>query len=354
LARAQANAELIPPSAAQSIVGTCKEELFDVPKLVRESVHTRCMAMPLVRSLCETVGLFNKEAAGFVNYGCSSQDVTDSAMALVTRDALDLIEADLGQSITLLLALAASHAGDPMLARNQLQPASITSFGLKCTQWAAPLVRCQQRLASLVENALNLQLGGAVGTQSEMKGKGPQVMALMAAELKLKAPTFAWHAQRDEWLALGCELGLLVGSVGKIAKDLSLLAQFEVGEIDTDESACMVALTAAHRVPQRVAALLAAMPQEHERGLGNWQSGLAEWPALLMSTHGAVRAMVQALSALRVDNQRMHTNLDAQRATLSAKDAAERFGAKLAEHAGALARTQIKALAVLNKPETSD
>jgi 3-carboxy-cis,cis-muconate cycloisomerase len=96
------------------------------------------------------------------------------------------------------------------------------------------------------------------------------------------------------------------------------------------------------------------MPQEHERGLGNWQSGLAEWPALLMSTHGAVRAMVQALSALRVDNQRMHTNLDAQRATLSAKDAAERFGAKLAEHAGALARTQIKALAVLNKPETSD
>ena len=354
LARAQATAEIVPEAAAQSIVGTCKEELFDVPKLVRESMQSRCLATPLVRSLRETVGLFNKQAAGFVSFGCSCQDVTDSAMALVTHDAMNLIKSDLGQAISLLLALATHHADDTMLARAQLQAASVTSFGLKCTQWAIPLARSQQRLLLSMENALKLQLGGAVGTLSEMKGKGPQVMALMATELNLKTPEYAWHTQRDEWLALACELGLLVGSTGKIAKDLSLLAQPEVGEISTDEAACMVALTAAHRVPQRVAALLAAMPQEHERGMGNWQSGLAEWPALLMATHGAGRAIVQALSALQVNSQRMRSNLDDQRASLTAKDATQRFGIKLAAHACEVARTQIGKLSALVNPTAAD
>jgi hypothetical protein len=140
----------------------------------------------------------------------------------------------------------------------------------------------------------------------------PAGHALMAADLKLKAGAFPWHTQRDEWVALGCELGLLVGSLGKIAKDISLMGQYEVGELaeptepgrggssamphKRNPVACMVALAASARAPQRVAALLATMPQEHERALGNWQAELAEWPGLLMSAHGSVRAMAQALA----------------------------------------------------------
>lgn len=373
LARAQAGVGLIPEAAAQSIIGTCKIDLFDVAKIVRESGRAGSIAIPLVKSLKETVGLFNKEAAGFVHFGSTSQDVIDTALALVTRGALSLIEADVHKAVAALLALAQRHAADPVLARTLMQPASVTSFGLKCAGWAAPLVRSLQRLQVSAGHALSVQLGGAVGTLAQMgkngKDVGPQVIALMAADLKLKVPPFAWHTQRDEWVALGCELGLLVGSLGKIAKDIALMGQYEVGEVaepvepgrggssamphKRNPVACMVALAAAQRAPQRVAALLAAMPQEHERALGNWQAELAEWPGLLMSAHGSARAMAQALPGLQVDTQRMRANLDALRAVLPAQAADEWFSPELARHAAELTHTQIRiqagALAALAK-----
>ena len=365
LARAQASAGLIPEAAAQSIIGTCKVELFDVAKIVRDSGSAGSIAIPLVKSLRETVGIFNQQAAGFVHFGSTSQDVIDSALALVTRDALSLIETDVNKAVLALLALAQRHAGAPLLARTLMQPASVTSFGLKCAGWAAPLLRSLQRLQVTSGNALSLQLGGAVGTLAQMKGKGPQVMALMAADLKLKAPLFNWHTQRDEWVALGCELGLLVGSLGKIAKDISLMGQFEVGEVAEPSApgrggstamphkrnpvACMVALAASVRVPQRVAALLAAMPQEHERALGNWQAELAEWPGLLMSVHGSARAMAQALAGLQVDAPRMRANLDALRAALPLDAAQEWFSPALAQQAADQTLAQVEVLAGLAK-----
>lgn len=360
LARAQARAGLIPQAAAQSIIGTCKIELFDVAKIVRESGRAGSIAIPLVKALKETVGLFNQEAAGFVHFGSTSQDVIDTAMALVTRHALGLIEADVRKAVAALLALAQCHAADPVLARTLMQPASVTSFGLKCAGWAAPLVRSLQRLQLSSANALSLQLGGAVGTLAEMKGCGPEVMAHMAADLQLKAPLFCWHTQRDEWVALGCELGLLVGSLGKMAKDISLMGQYEVGELAEPSEpgrggstamlhkrnpvACMVALAAAQRAPQRVAALLAAMPQEHERALGHWQAELAEWPGLLMSAHGSARALAQVVPGLQVNVQRMRANLDMVRAALPSDDAEEWFSPDLARQAAELTLIQTKAL----------
>ncbi|MDB5932277.1 MAG: 3-carboxy-cis,cis-muconate cycloisomerase, partial [Polaromonas sp.] len=231
LARAQAQAGLIPAAAAQSIAGTCKVELFDVAKMVRDSERAGSIAAPLVKGLKETVGLFNQEAAGFVHFGASDQDLLDTALALVTRDALALIRSDVHQAVAALLALAGRHAADPVLARPLAQPSPGTTFGLRCAGWAAPLVRSLQRLELASANALSLQLGGAAGTLADMQAQGPQVAAQMAAELQLKAPLLGWHTQRDEWVALGCELGLLTGSLGKIAQDLSLMGQHEVGEV---------------------------------------------------------------------------------------------------------------------------
>jgi 3-carboxy-cis,cis-muconate cycloisomerase len=364
LARAQASVGLIPDAAAQSIIGTCKVELFDVAKIVRESGRAGSIAIALIKSLKETVGIFNQDAAAFVHLGSTSQDVIDTALALVTRDALKLIEADVQKAITALIALAGTHADTPLLARTLMQPASVTSFGLKCAGWAAPLVRSLQRLQAIAANALAVQVGGAVGTLAHMQwgggNVGSQVAALMAKELALKAPGSAWHTQRDEWVALGCELGLLTGSLGKIAKDISLMGQLEVGELTEpveagrggssvmphkhNPVACMVALAAAQRAPQRVAALLASMPQEHERALGNGQAELAEWPGLLMSVHGSARAMAQALPGLQVEAKRMRANLDRQRATLTDDLADDRFDPALARHAGQMARAQVTSL----------
>ncbi len=365
LARAQAAAGLIPESAAQSIIGTCKVDLFDVAKIVRESGRAGSVAIPLVKSLKETVGLFNPDAVAFVHFGSTSQDVIDTATALVTREALELIESDVDKAAGALLRLAERHAATPMLARTLMQPASVTSFGLKCAGWAAPLVRSLQRLRGTARDALKVQLGGAVGTLAQMKDRGPEVIRLMAQDLKLGAPLATWHTQRDEWVALGCELGLLVGSLGKIARDVALMGQYEVGELaeptepgrggssamphKRNPVASMVALAAAQRAPQRVAALLAAMPQEHERALGAWQAELAEWPQLLMSAHGSARAMAQALPGLQVDAKRMRANLDALHAALPTDAADEWFNPELARHSEQLTLTQVAALRELKE-----
>ena len=360
LARAQAAEGLIPESAAHSIVSSCKVELFDVAKIVRESGRAGSVAIPLVKALREAVGLFNAEAAPFVHFGSTSQDVIDSAMALVTREAVALVEADLAKAADALLRLAVAHAETPMLARTLMQPASVTSFGFKCAGWAAPLVRSRIRLRDAARHALQLQLGGAVGTLAQMKGQGAAVRQRMAKELGLGDPGATWHTQRDEWVALGCELGLVTGSLGKIAVDIALLGQYEVGEVAEPSEpgrggssamphkrnpvASMVAIAAAHRAPQRVAALLGAMPQQHERALGAWQAELAEWPQLLMSAHGSVRAMAGALPSLQVDAARMRANIDRLRAELPRDAADEWFDPALAHNAGQIALAEVKAL----------
>lgn len=360
LARAQAAVGLIPPSAAQSIIGTCKPDLFDTAKIVRESARAGSLAISMVKSLKETVALFNPDAVAYVHFGCTSQDAIDTAMALVTREALDLIELDIRKCALALLDLAELHAHTPMLARTLMQPASVTSFGFKCLGWAAPLVRSLQRLTAVSPNALKLQLGGTVGTLSAMNGKGTQISALMSADLGLTAPAMSWHNQRDEWVALGCELGLLVGSLGKIAKDIVLMSQFEVGEVAEPSEAgrggpsnmphkhnpvaSMVALAAAQRAPQRVAALLAVMPQEFERAAGAWQAELAEWPQLVITAHGSARAMAQALPGLRVDTLRMTANIDAVLASLPKGVVNEWFDLGLVLHAGKMVLEQVARL----------
>lgn len=374
LARAQAAEGLIPESAAATVQACCDVAQFDVGGIVRDSGRAGSVAIPLVKALREKVARVDAEAAPFVHFGSTSQDVIDSATSLVTRDVIALIEADLVRAASALLDHAVRYATTPMLARTLMQPASVTSFGFKCAGWAAPLVRSAERLQQTSRNALQVQLGGAVGTLAQMRGRGAAVRARLAADLGLADPGATWHTQRDEWVALGCELGLMTGSLGKIAVDIGLLGQYEVGEVSEPSEAgrggssamphkrnpvaSMVAVAAAHRVPQRVAAMLAAMPQQHERALGAWQAELAEWPQLVMSAHGSVRALSAALPGLQVNAGRMRANIDRLRAELPPSAADEWFNPALAENAGAIATERAEILrarldAIKNKDSAS-
>jgi 3-carboxy-cis,cis-muconate cycloisomerase len=360
LARAQAGCGLFPQEVAEKIAACCAVDQFDVERIAQDSGRAGSVAIPLVKALKDRVAQSAPEAVAFTHLGCTSQDVIDTASALVAGPVLQALEVDVKASIGALLKLAEQHTDAPMLARTLGQPASVTTFGLKCAQWCAPLVRGTQRLRKAKAQALALQLGGAVGTQAQMRGKGPAVAQAMAKALGLGAPSAAWHTQRDQWVALACELGLLAGSLGKIGKDLALLSQWEVGEVSEPAEAgrggssamphkrnpvaAMVALAGAQRAPQHVAAMLAAMPQEQERSLGAWQAELAEWPLLLGTVHGAARAMGQALPGLRVDTARMQSNLERLRGELPAAAAEEWFSATLAAPAATLARSQVAAL----------
>jgi 3-carboxy-cis,cis-muconate cycloisomerase len=360
LAQAQAAQGLIPQGAAQAITDQCNLEFIDVPALVRDSARAGSIAIPLVLQLKARVAEFSPEALPYTHFGSTSQDLIDSAIALVTQQALDLIHADLAICIESLADLAGAHLDTPVMARTLMQPASVTSFGYKCVGWLAPLVRARQRLRQRAAQALQLQLGGAVGTLAQMGDQGQAVVAQVADILGLTEPQSAWHTQRDEWVALGCELGLLAGSLGKLAQDLALMGQFEVGEVNEPAEpgrggssamphkrnpvASMVALAASQRAPQRVASLLACMPQAHERALGTWQAELAEWPQLLATVHGSVRALALALPGLQVDASRMLSNINTLRAQLPAAAAQEWFSPELAQHASQLARRQLALL----------
>ena len=327
LARAQAAEGVIPAAAAAPIAQACRAERFELAPIVAASSAAGTLAIPLVKRLTAEVATLDAAAAGYVHWGSTSQDVIDTAMVLATKRAVALIDARLEQLLAGLVALAQRHGDAPMLGRTLLQPALVISVGFKLVAWAAPIARCRARIAAAAERALKLQLGGAVGTLSVMGEHGPAVARRMAADLQLALAPGNWHTQRDEWVALGCEIGVLCGALGKIAKDISLLAQGEVGEVSEPSGdgrggssamphkrnpvASMIALAAANRAPHRVAALLATMPQEHERGLGNWQAELAEWPALLASAHGAASALADAVDGLGVDTARMRRNIDA-------------------------------------------
>jgi 3-carboxy-cis,cis-muconate cycloisomerase len=197
LARAQAAHGMLPESAARAIAAVCKAPLYDIPALVHASRRAGSLAIPLIKELTKTVALYDKEASTFVHFGSTSQDVIDTAMVLVTRDAAALLDAGLRQLTATLLELAERHLDTPMLARTLMQPAQVTSFGFKLAGWAAPLVRARAQLQATAARALQLQLGGAVGTLSAMGGKGRAVAQRMAADLGLACPDSAWHTQRD-------------------------------------------------------------------------------------------------------------------------------------------------------------
>ncbi|PUA16604.1 lyase family protein [Glaciimonas sp. PCH181] len=326
LARAQAAEGIIPETAAVTIASVCNAQLYDIPAIIHASRRAGSLAIPLVKELTKTVALFNPESATFVHWGSTSQDVIDTGMVLITREALALLDDGLQSLTESLLKLAEQHLSTPILARTLMQPAQVTSFGFKLVGWAAPLIRAREQLRRTALRALQLQLGGAVGTLAVMGTKGPAVVRRVADDLKLAVADAAWHTQRDEWIRLGLEVAVLVGSLGKIAIDLSLLAQGEIAELAEPSGngrggssamphkrnpvSSMIALAAATRTPQHAAALLASMGQQHERGLGNWQAELAEWPGLFLSAHGALNALSEAMAGLQVDTVRMRRNID--------------------------------------------
>lgn len=349
LAKAQADEGIVPASAAASIAAACRAERFDVQRIVADGAVAGSIAIPLVKALTAAVAAHDAKAAAWVHWGSTSQDVIDTAMVLATRASLLRIAAGLERTIAALTAHASTHRDTPVLARTLLQPAQVVSVGFKLVAWIAPLVRARRRLHDAAQAAVQLQLGGAVGTLSTLGERGEAVVRRVAAELGLRVPDGAWHTQRDDWVALGCELGVLCGSLGKIALDIGLLAQAEVGEMAEPSGAgrggssamphkrnpvcSMIVRAVALRTPQRVATLLAAMPQEHERALGAWQAELAEWPQLMLGAEGAVRALADVAAGLSIDAARMRSNIDALNGLAFAEAASTLFAGVLGKSA---------------------
>jgi 3-carboxy-cis,cis-muconate cycloisomerase len=255
--------------------------------------------------------------------GATSQDVMDTAAVLVTRRTLPLLEAELAGVASACAELADEHRGTPLAARTLLQQALPTTFGLKAAGWLAGVDEARSLLAGV---PLEVELGGAAGTLASLGEDGPQVLSRLAAELDLDEPVLPWHTRRLRVGQLGAALALAAGAVEKIALDLELLAQTEVGEVSESSAGgrggsstlphkrnpvgSARAIACAHGVRGAASILLAVQAQEHERAGGGWQ---AEWEALsraLALTGGAAAAVREALDGLEVHADRMRANLE--------------------------------------------
>jgi 3-carboxy-cis,cis-muconate cycloisomerase len=327
LARAEAAAGLIPAAAAEAIARVCVADNFDLADLAQATAQAGNPAIPMVKRLTALVEKADASAARFVHWGATSQDATDTGLVLQMRAALASLEEDLRRLSNALATLAKLHARTPMIGRTLMQQAVPVTFGLKAAGWLSAVERSRKRIADAGAAARVLQFGGAAGTLASLGDRSLDVAKELAKALDLDLPELPWHTQRDRPVDLAAALGLMVGTLGKIARDISLLMQTEVGEAFEpaghgrgDSSTmphkhnpigCAVVLAAAIRVPQLVATLLAAMPQEHERGLGGWHAEWETMPEVFRLAAGALRHTTDITAGLTIDAKRMGENLDA-------------------------------------------
>lgn len=317
LARAAARAGLVPTTAADAVTRACADpSRLDLATVVARAADAGNPVPPLVRALQDAVGA---DAARAVHVGATSQDVLDTALVLLARNAIGSIDADLTAAAATAAALAARHRDDVVMGRTLMQQALPTTFGLVAAGWTAGLDGARLRLAEVVAG-LPVQYGGAVGTLAGSSGAGLAARAALAEELGLAGTAAPWHTVRLPIADLAGALGAAAGVLATVAVDVVLMAQTEVGELaevsdarggssamphKNNPVAAISARACARRVPGLVATLLAAMEQEHERAAGAWHS---EWPtltALLTTVGSAASWLAESLGSLRVDPARM-------------------------------------------------
>jgi 3-carboxy-cis,cis-muconate cycloisomerase len=352
LARAEAATGVIPGHAAGPIASACWAESFDLAALAEAATRSGNLAIPLVKALTANVAKTNADAARYVHWGATSQDVIDTATMLGLRAAIDALLADTARAIAGFAKLARAHRHTAVVGRTWLQHALPMPFGLKLAEYAADLHRSQARLRRLRSETLALQFGGAAGTLAALGDKGLAVAERLAQELNLPLPEAPWHTHRDRIAEAASVLAILTGTCGKIARDVSLMMQTDVGEAfepsgegrggsstmphKRNPVAAATALGAATMAPNLAATIFAAQVQDHERSAGPWHAEWPTLPALLLVTSGALAAIVDIAEGLEVDEARMRANLDATGGLIMAEAVtfalAEKIGKSDAHH----------------------
>jgi 3-carboxy-cis,cis-muconate cycloisomerase len=303
------------------------------------------VAIPLVKQLNDLVAADDKDAANFVHWGATSQDAIDTGCVLQLRGALTLIDGELQQLCATLAKLSNTHRATPMVGRTWMQHAVPTTLGMKFAGWLDALGRHRQRLREAQTRCLVLQFGGAVGTLAALGLHGEAVAKQLAIELKLSLPQMPWHSHRDRMAEIATTLGLLTGTLGKIARDISLHMQTEVGELREPAQAgrgisstmphkhnpvaAAVILSAATRVPGLVSTMLSAMVQEDERGLGGWHAEWETLPVIVMLTAGAAHQLASVVPDLEIDVDRMREHLELSKGLIFAEAITAALGEKI-------------------------
>jgi 3-carboxy-cis,cis-muconate cycloisomerase len=323
LARAQAALGIIPEAAMREIVATCRIENVDLAKL---ETQTERAGSPIIGLVQQIVALCADGHGEWAHWGATTQDITDTATVMQIKAALTLVEADLEAIAAALADLARRHRDTPMAGRSKLQQAVPLTFGYKCATILSAMQRHRVRLRELRARVLVGEFGGAVGTLASLGRDGLKVQAALMRELGLGQPDITWHTVRDRIGEVGCFLALLTATCAKIATDVKLMMQTEVGEAYEGFQAGRGASStmpqkrnpvaspnihaAAALVRQSASALIEAAVGDHERATGPWEIEWIALPEAFLLSSGALRNTREMLANLEVNAAQMRRNLD--------------------------------------------
>ena len=318
LARVQGRLGIISQEAADEIVKHCTIDQIDMRKLKQQ---TERIGYPILGVVSQLNALCHDGLGEYCHWGATTQDITDTATVLQIREALALIDDDLRAISAALADLAKRHRDTPMAARSNLQQAVPITFGFKMAALLAAIERHRERLAQLRPRVLMGEFGGAAGTLASLETGAMATQQGLMQELALAQPLIAWHTVRDTIAEVGCFLGLVGGTLGKLAMDVKLMMQTEVGEVyepfapgrgssstmpqkRNPISSCYIH-AAISVVRQHTAALLDAMVADHERSTGPWEIEWIVLPEAFCLLSGALKHALLVVSGLEVDAQRM-------------------------------------------------
>lgn len=321
LAKAEARCGVIPQNAADQIEKEAKFEGLDLALMQHQTEIVGYPILPLVEQLSKMCG----EAGRYVHWGATTQDIMDTAVILQIKQAFDLIESEIADLRTILHELSEKYKNTAMAGRTHLQHALPITFGYKCAIWLAMFDRHAQRLQEMKPRVLVGEFAGAAGTLASLGDKGLEVQAEMMNVLGLGVPQTTWHVARDGLAEAINFLGLITGSLGKIALDILLMMTNEIGEAfepfvkgrgasstmpqKRNPISCELIYACAKGVRQHAGLMLDAMIQDFERSTGPWQ---AEWiaiPEAFALTGSALSQAKFMLSGLEVFPDRMTKNL---------------------------------------------
>jgi 3-carboxy-cis,cis-muconate cycloisomerase len=323
LARVQGKLGIIPEEAMHEIVRKCHVKNIDFAKLKQQ---TERIGYPILGVVQQIVALCDKGLGEWCHWGATTQDITDTAMIMQIRAALDLVEREIEGIAAALADLARRYRDTPMAGRSNLQQAVPITFGFKAASLLAAMQRHRQRLAELRPRVLAGEFAGAAGTLSSLGKDGLKVQEGLMQELGLGQPEIAWHTVRDRVGEVGCFLGLVTGTCGKVSMDVKLLMQTEVAEVfepfhegrgssstmpqKRNPIASLYIHATSALVRQNVAALLEAAVADHERSTGPWEIEWIALPESFLLASGALAQTRIMLEGLQVDAERMRANLD--------------------------------------------
>ena len=328
LAQAQAQVGVIPESAAiaiSNIAATAIDQIdFDVLAVATGLAGN--IAIPFVKQLTAIVKQSDEDAARYVHWGATSQDILDTACILQCRAAMTHVEALIQQCYRTALTQAEQYRSQVMIGRTWLQQGLPITLGHKFARWASAFYRDLARIEAMKARVFTAQLGGAVGSLASLQAQGTAVVHAYSVQLQLSVPSCTWHGERDRIVEVASVLAIVTGSLGKMARDWSLMMQTEISEVfepaakgrggsstmphKRNPVAAASVLAAANRVPVLMSSLYQSMVQEHERSLGGWH---AEWLALseiFQLCAGALERTLDVLQGMQVNTQNMQRNLE--------------------------------------------